>query len=96
MTKVLLEIRQKTELQSFEGTTFTKIDLIGVDNHGTPYKFEFHKEKAELLKDVCLGQLAIIDFHIRGNFYDKKDKKGKLTGKKDVSNSLVAFHITLL
>ncbi|WP_237275577.1 hypothetical protein [Tenacibaculum ovolyticum] len=96
MAKVLLEVRQKTELQTFEGTTFTKIDLIGQDNNGTPYKLEFHKEKSELLKEVSNGQQVIVDYHIRGNFYDKKDKKGKLTGKKDVSNSLVAFHITLL
>lgn len=93
MNKVLVTVTGKTDLQTFQGTEFKKIDLLADESNGTPYKFEFHNERVDLLKDIIVGSEVVVYFSIRGNYYDKKDKNGKLTGAKDVSNSLVAYKI---
>lgn len=96
MTKILGTVRQKSELQKFQNTDFTKVDLVIQDANGTPYKLEFHKENTDLIKDVILGQELVVFFKIRGNFYDKKDSTGKPTGQKEVSNSLVAYKVSFI
>lgn len=96
MTKVLGRIKRISELQTFQNTDFTKKDLILIGNDNTPYKFEFHKEKTDLLNGAKIGQDVVVEFKIRGNEYDKKDSKGKPTGTTDISNPLVAYKINLL
>lgn len=95
MIKVLGRVRAKSELQKFDNTDFIKIDLIVQDNNGTPFKIEFHKEKTKTLDNILLGNDVVVEYKIRGNYYEKKDSKGKPTGQKDVSNSLVAHKITV-
>lgn len=94
--KLLGTIRKKSEIQTFENTEFKKIDLVVQDNNGTPFKIEFHNDKIEKLKDLFIGNEAVVYFNIRGNFYDKKDSKGKLTGEKEVLNTLVGFELKII
>lgn len=96
MYKILGTVKTKTDLQTFKNTDFTKIDLTIVDNNGTPYKMEFHKEKTDLLKEISVDKEVVVYFTIRGSFYDAKDENGKLTGEKLASNSLVAYNIKTL
>lgn len=92
--RVLAKILHIGEVQKFEKTDFTKITtyLQGAENN-TLYNIEFHNDKKDLLKDVKTGSDVVISFNIRGNYYDLKDDKGNPTGRKGVSNTLVAYDL---
>ena len=95
--KLFGELRSISTVQTFENSDTKKQEIVLVSEEtGVPYKICFFNQKIELLKDLKLGGSTYVEFYIQGNFYDKKNEKGVLTGEKDVINSFVASNFKQL
>lgn len=75
---IMYEARGKVkvifETQTF-ASGFEKRELVittSADRYPQDIKFEFLKEKAELLNDLSEGQDVLVNFDIRGNEYNGK------------------------
>ena len=96
MSKVHVNVRSIGEVQKFQNSTFQKKEILcfTIENQ-TPLKIEFTGNNIDLLDPVMLGNDLIIEYNIRGNYFDKKDKSGKIIGK-DIINSLVGYKLTIV
>lgn len=72
-----VKAKVKQVRDTVEYKNFSKRELICTVDYDQRYpediSIEFHKDNTELLNGISKGDIVIIDYYFRGNYYEPKD-----------------------
>lgn len=72
-----VKAKVKQVRETIEFKNFSKRELICTVDFDQRYpediSIEFHKDNTELLNGISKGDIVLIDYYFRGNYYEPKD-----------------------